>query len=388
MEIAYWLITGSAGIADPRSTGVVETVNASPVTVQAVILAITMVTALLILAITLVTVLVVHLLLEQVLPMLERTDRSILYVVVARSRWMVLVLIPLSGVFASLLLLDMPTISPLPAVVTTVAIVVIGLGAIYIGRGIFEIFRDHDRSEQFVPIISILWTLTVVLSGLLTVMYVWGVTVAPLLASAGVLTLIFGYAARDTFSNIIAGITLFFDGTYRVGDFIVLETGDRGTVTDISLRSTTLLTRDQVSVVIPNSNLSTTKVINESTPQRHKRIRVPIQVAYGTDVERLRSVLLQVAAESHCTIDPPRPRVHHSGFGDSGLDFELRVFISNPLLEAQAVDELNASIYDRLALEDIEIPYPQHDLRFRETPALWSEPLRDGEEPASEVRKP
>jgi len=281
MEIAYWLITGSAGIADPRSTGVVETINASPVTVQAVILAITMVTALLILAITLVTVLVVHLLLEQVLPILERTDRSILYVVVARSRWMVLVLIPLSGVFASLLLLDMPTISPLPAVVTTVAIVVIGLGAIYIGRGIFEIFRDHDRSEQFVPIISILWTLTVVLSGLLTVMYVWGVTVAPLLASAGVLTLIFGYAARDTFSNIIAGITLFFDGTYRVGDFIVLETGDRGTVTDISLRSTTLLTRDQVSIVIPNSNLSTTEVINESTPQRHKRIRVPIQVAYG-----------------------------------------------------------------------------------------------------------
>lgn len=263
--------------------------------------------------------------------------------------------------------------TPTPAVLWAVApalrsliAVVLGYAAVRLGRLVLGELQNRDRRYEFTPLVANFWSLAVVIAVAFAVLSVWNVSLAPLLASAGVLGLVIGFAARDAIANLVGGVALYFDDTYRLGDFVVLESGQRGTVVDIGLRSTTLLTRDRVMVSVPNSVLNSTQVINESSPRRSKRIRVPVRVAYGTDADRLERLLLEVAADSTAVIDSPRPQVHFAAFGDAGLEYELRAYIPHPTAEPRAIDELNTAIYTGLADADIEIPYPQRDVRFRE----------------------
>lgn len=255
---------------------------------------------------------------------------------------------------------------PVEPAIRTAVVIVVGYAAVRLGRLTLERLQDGDRRYEFAPLVANFWSLFVVIVAGISVLSVWDVSLTPLLASAGVLGLVIGFAARDAIANLVGGVALYFDDTYRLGDFVVLESGQRGTVVDIGLRSTTLLTRDRVMVTVPNSVLNSTQVINESSPRRSKRIRVPVRVAYGTDADRLERLLLEVAADADNVIDNPRPQVHFGAFGDAGLEYELRAYVPHPTTEPHAVDELNTAIYDRLAAAGIEIPYPQRDVRFRE----------------------
>jgi len=255
---------------------------------------------------------------------------------------------------------------PVGPTIRTAVVAVVGYAAVRLGRLALERLEDRDRRYEFAPLVANFWSLFVVIVVGISVLAVWDVSLTPLLASAGVLGLVIGFAARDAIANLVGGVALYFDDTYRLGDFVVLESGQRGTVVDIGLRSTTLLTRDRVMVTVPNSVLNSTQVINESSPRRSKRIRVPVRVAYGTDADRLERLLLEVAADATNVIDSPSPQVHFAAFGDAGLEYELRAYVPHPTTEPRAIDELNTAIYDRLAAAGIEIPYPQRDVRFRE----------------------
>jgi small-conductance mechanosensitive channel len=190
----------------------------------------------------------------------------------------------------------------------------------------------------------------------------WRINVTPLLASAGIAGVAVALAAKETLSNFFGGITVLLDRPYKVGDYIVLDTGERGEVAEIGLRSTRITTRDDVQVSIPNSIITNTKVINESAPEPRFRVRIKVGVAYGTDVDQAEEVLLSVAQNNPLVVSDPDPRVRFRAFGDSSLDFELLCWAHKPHDKGRLVHQLNRDIYKAFGQSGIAIPFPQRDV--------------------------
>jgi small-conductance mechanosensitive channel len=204
--------------------------------------------------------------------------------------------------------------------------------------------------------------LLVALAGYLALV-IWGVDPTAWLASAGVIGIAVGFAARDTLANLFSGIFIVADAPYKIGDYVVLDSGERGEVTHVGLRSTRLLTRDDVEVTIPNAIIANAKIINESGgPWEKYRIRIPVGVAYGSDVDQVSEVLNSVAEECADILDYPNPRVRMRGFGNSSLDFELLGWVDKPVQRGRVTDQLLKNIYKRFQKEGISIPFPQTDV--------------------------
>lgn len=199
----------------------------------------------------------------------------------------------------------------------------------------------------------------------------WNINVTAWLASAGIVGLALSFAAKDTLSNLFAGVSIIMDAPYKTGDFIILDSGERGVVTDIGLRSTRILTRDDVEITIPNGVIGNGKIINEAGgPSSQHRIRVAVGVAYGSDVDQVIEVLEEVAVENNDVLVTPAPRVRFRLFGESSLDFELLVWIARPIDRGRVKHELNCAVYKALNKYNIEIPFPQRALHVRTMPEL------------------
>jgi small-conductance mechanosensitive channel len=198
----------------------------------------------------------------------------------------------------------------------------------------------------------------------------WHIDMTAWLASAGIVGIAVGFAAKDTLSNLFSGVFILADAPYKIGDYIVLDTGERGEVTHIGIRSTRILTRDDVEVTIPNAIMGNTKILNESGgPHTKYRIRVKIGVAYGSDIDKVREVLMAIAEADEGVCGDPTPRVRFRTFGASSLDFELLCWVEEPMLRGRIIDALNSAIYKRFIETGIEIPYSKHDLYIKEWPA-------------------
>ena len=196
-------------------------------------------------------------------------------------------------------------------------------------------------------------------------MTLWGIDGTAWLASAGVIGIAVGFAAKDTLANLISGVSIVADAPYKIGDYIVLDTGERGIVTGLGMRSTRLLTRDDVEISIPNAVMGNAKITNEcGGPAVQYRIRVPVGVAYGTDTARVVAILEQLAQENELIVASPAPRIRMRAFGESSLDFELLGWINHPELRGRAVHELLMAIDRRFREEDIVIPFPQRDIHM------------------------
>jgi MscS family membrane protein len=133
-------------------------------------------------------------------------------------------------------------------------------------------------------------------------------------------------------------------------------------VAEIGLRSTRIVTRDDVQVSIPNSVITNTKVINESAPEPRFRVRIKVGVAYGTDVDQVEEVLLSVAGDNPLVVTNPKPRVRFRIFGDSSLNFELLCWAHRPHDKGRITHQLNRAIYKAFDQSGIVIPFPQRDV--------------------------
>ena len=123
-----------------------------------------------------------------------------------------------------------------------------------------------------------------------------------------------GLAAKDTVANLFAGIFIMADAPYKEGDYINLDTGERGYVRSIGLRSTRIMTRDDIEITVPNSIIANSKIINESGgPNEHERIRINVTISYNTDIEKVKLLLLDIARNSTNVCNSPEPRVRFSG---------------------------------------------------------------------------
>jgi len=188
----------------------------------------------------------------------------------------------------------------------------------------------------------------------------WDLNVAPWLASASIVGIAVAFAAKDSLANLFGGLCVIMDSPYKIGDYINLDSGERGKVIKIGLRSTRLLTRDDVEVTVPNGVIANAKVVNESGgPWKKRRIAVTAGVAYGSDVAQVKDLLLNSARRVDVIVSDPSPRVRFIEMGDSALIFRVFGWIGEPELRGQAIDALNTAIYEDLNAAKIEIPFPQ-----------------------------
>lgn len=198
---------------------------------------------------------------------------------------------------------------------------------------------------------------------------VWGINPTAWLALPGVIGIVVGFAARDTLANFFSGIFIIADAPYKIGDYIILDTGERGMVKQVGMRSTRILTRDDIEVTIPNAVIGNAKIINESGgPWEKERIRIPVGVAYGSDVDQVCELLVKIANEHEEVNETLKPRVRLRTFGTSSIDFELLCWIEHPELRGRISHELHMEIYREFATAGIVIPYPQQDIHVRSMP--------------------
>ncbi len=189
------------------------------------------------------------------------------------------------------------------------------------------------------------------------------------LASAGIAGIAIGFAAKDTLANLFAGVFILADSPYKIGDYVVLDSGERGQVTHIGIRSTRLLTRGDVEITIPNAVMGNSKISNESGgPYTKYRLNVKIGVAYGSDIDQVRELLLDIAQKEPGVCDEPYPRVRFRAFADSALALELLCWVENPEFRGRVLDALNTEIYKRFNSEGIEIPYNKQDVYIKQMP--------------------
>lgn len=178
-----------------------------------------------------------------------------------------------------------------------------------------------------------------------------------------------GFGLQNIISNFVSGIIILIEEIVKVDDFVDLQSGVMGKVTEINLRYTRITTSDLIDIIVPNSEFITGRVVNWTLGERVRRIHVPFGVAYGTDKERVREAGIAAAGSITGTVHEPgrEPDVWLVGFGDSSLNFELVVWVGPSTItspgKTQAV--FLWAIEDELKKRNIEIPFPQRDLHIR-----------------------
>ncbi len=220
-----------------------------------------------------------------------------------------------------------------------------------VGQDLFILFKNFIHVAVFA--LGVLWVLSV-----------WKVNLTPLFASAGIAGIAIGFAAKDTLANFFGGISIFFDKSYKTGDYVILDSGERGEVVDIGIRSTKIKTRDDVLITIPNSIMANSKIINETAPVPRYRIRIPVGVAYGSDLKKVEEVLVNTAHSHRLVKKIPEPRVRIRAFGNSSIDFELLCWVENPADRGLVMHELFLAIYQAFDRAEIVIPFPQMDVHL------------------------
>jgi len=232
-----------------------------------------------------------------------------------------------------------------------------------------------SRGAQEVVAVIVRYSLICI--GSLVLLQVWGLNLSSLTILASALGVGIGFGFQDIAKNFGSGLVLLFERPIQVGDFI--EVGEyQGIVERVGARSTVIKTLDLVSIIVPNSRFLETELINWDHDNSLSGLRLPVGVAYGSDVEKVKDSLLDVAKANPDVLTIPSPQVLFKGFGDSSLDFELRVWTRHPNRQVVIKSDLYYEIEAMLRKRNIEIPFPQRDVYVRGTMPLELSPeLKD-----------
>ncbi|WP_038059441.1 mechanosensitive ion channel family protein [Thermodesulfovibrio yellowstonii] len=227
--------------------------------------------------------------------------------------------------------------------------------------------RYIDRSSVSVQSTGLLNTIiktAVYLIGFIIILNILGISIAPLITALGIGGLAVALALKDTLENLFAGIHIMAEKTVRVGDFIRLETGQEGYVEDISWRTTRIRMLPNNMIVIPNSKLAQSIVVNYFLPEKTMSFQIPISVSYDSDPELVEKILIEevkkAIKEVPGLLSEPSPVVRFiPGFGESSLDFTLVCHVKEFVDQYPVQHELRKRIFKRFQQEGIEIPFPQ-----------------------------
>lgn len=205
----------------------------------------------------------------------------------------------------------------------------------------------------------------IIILGLTVIFQSAGLDLSALGVIAGALGVGIGFGLQNITNNFISGIIILFERPIKVGDRVEVN-GVAGDVVKIAARATTIITNDNISMIIPNSEFISSNVINWSHNNRMIRFRFPIGVSYNEDPNKIRQLLLEVAKAHEGVLKSPSPNVAFASFGDSSLDFELWVWtIKYTSRPTQLKSDLYYAVFEKFKQHNVEIPFPQQDLHLR-----------------------
>lgn len=193
----------------------------------------------------------------------------------------------------------------------------------------------------------------------------WGVKIGPFLAGVGIGGIAIAFALQSSLNNIFGGIAIILDKTVKIGDLIYLDNETRGKVIYVGLRSTRIQTFDNEVIIVPNGIIANSKVQNIALPEPKVRVVVPFGVAYGSDIERVKKIVLREIKKVKNLIDDPEPHVKFLEMGDSSLMFSAYFYVDSFENRFEAKDQANTLIYNVLNKEGISIPFPQMDVHLK-----------------------
>jgi potassium-dependent mechanosensitive channel len=250
-------------------------------------------------------------------------------------------------------------------------LILIGLivGSIFLSTYIANLLRTNvleatrmTRGSQ--EIISIITKYGLIAFSTIVLLQANGINLSSLALIGSALGVGIGFGFQDIARNFASGIVLLFERSIQVGDFI--QVGEHlGVVEEVRTRSIILKTLDRISIIVPNSRLLSDEVINWNHRHSVVRLHLPIGVAYGSDVKKVKAALLQAAAEHLEVLHNPSPQVFFTGFGDSSLDFELLFWTSDPSRQAPLMSDLCFRIEEIFQEQQIDIPFPQRDINLK-----------------------
>ena len=225
-----------------------------------------------------------------------------------------------------------------------------------------------------------------VLVGFLIALSALGFELKNVTIIGGALGVGIGFGMQAIVNNFVSGLILLFERPIKVGDVIQLSDGQQGRVTNLGLRATTIQTFDRAEIVVPNGDLISAQVTNWTLGDRSMRLIIPIGVAYGSDVETVMRILMAVAEESDQVLKDPQPMVLFLNFGDSSLDFQLRVWIADfndrRIIQSALIREID----QRFRAEGVEIPFPQRDLHLRSVDGKAADRLKGDPKAPAEAK--
>lgn len=259
----------------------------------------------------------------------------------------------------------------------------IGLGTVMVGRrlpGLLELTvldrlpMEPGTRQAIAILVRYAATVTGMLMACHTIRLSWGSV--QWLAAA--MTVGLGFGLQEIFANLVSGLIILFERPIRAGDLVTVG-GVTGHVTRMQMRATTITDFDRRELIVPNKTFITDSVINWTLSDPVSRVSLPVGVAYGTPVAKVKDLMITIANRSTLVLSEPPPHVLFKGFGDSTLDMELRVYIPKRELYIDVVNEINTAIADEFRLAGIEIAFPQQDLHIKTIdglPAMLGESRR------------
>ncbi|UCE73655.1 MAG: mechanosensitive ion channel [Methanomassiliicoccales archaeon] len=304
----------------------------------------------------------------------KRTKTEVDDIILRIIRTPILVLVFFYGVVSSLIILEdhipKSVIDAVNSLYGVVAVLILFYVAYKLFKDILvyygEIIAEKTSSNIDNVIIPIVEKIGVVVIGLVALGYLLGylnIDLTVFVAGGVVISMVIAFAAQETLSNFFSGIFILTDRPFIEGDTIILPDGDWYEVRNIGLRSTRLFRYKDASLIsIPNNKLAGDKIINYSNPYDKVRIRKTIGVAYGTDVEKVKTILTEVFNENpHIITDDEKlkPDIRFDELSESSIDFFIQVIVDDRDNKLGVVDYLNTEIYKRFNEEGIEIPFPQ-----------------------------
>jgi small-conductance mechanosensitive channel len=206
--------------------------------------------------------------------------------------------------------------------------------------------------------------------GIILALDAMGFNIMPFVAGAGIAGIAIGFAAKDTLSNLIAGVLLIIDRPFEVGDRIEVWSAPKnaatwGDVIDIGLRATKIRTTDNIVIIIPNNEIMKRDIINYTTVTKEIRVRIPIGIAYDADIKKAKELIIKTALELDWVMQEPAPKVVVTSFGDSSVDLQARIWISRPRRRMDTISHVTDRVKEVFQDEGIEIPYPKRDIYIK-----------------------
>lgn len=255
-------------------------------------------------------------------------------------------------------------------VVVLFAVIAFGRIASRVIRSVFKRMGNLDPTQKLLgeKLVSIvIWVLTILLG-----IDVLGINLTALTVFSGAFGLAVGFGLQKTFGNLIAGIILLMDRSIKPGDVIAVSGGNGigavGQVKKIGIRAVSVTTRDSIEYLIPNEILMTSQVENWSYSSRDVRVKVPVMVAYGTDIDKAEALMLAAARAVQRIHNSPAPTVWLSAFGENSIEFEIQCWIDDPEEGVGNVrSDVLKQVWHLFRDNGVEIPFPQREVRFRNT---------------------